>query len=274
MNHELAHYNSEGFFIAKGLLSQSKIAFVLDSFLATLNDQLSVVSDAHPKTNLLSALQALFSADVDRYKKTVAALWRKEHSYRLLHDDAITGFLHEKFGWKDLFVPGGQVIHIMAHELQIPNGYFGLVPHQDFPSVQGSLDGVVVWIPIVDVDRANFPLEIIPRSHLRGILPMIEHGESTWEVHESHYEPSDFIPVEVNVGDVVFMSVFTIHRSSTTGTPNRLRLAMSTRFDNAQEQTFVERSYPTAYRRSVHRELYYPNFPSPEQIAAVFSVCD
>jgi hypothetical protein len=48
----------------------------------------------------------------------------------------------------------------MAHQLKIPGGNFGLVPHQDFPSVQGSLHGALVWLPLVKVDRDNFPLEV------------------------------------------------------------------------------------------------------------------
>lgn len=271
MSTELSQYKSDGFFVAKNLIDRQKIQSMLDSLLRTVNDQLSALSIDHHQTDLFSALMALHKVDIDRYKRVVGALWRKEQAYRLMHDECITGFLREKFGWSDLFVPGGQVIHIMAHELKILNGYFGLIPHQDFPSVQGSLDGVVVWLPLGDVDRANFPLEIIPRSHLRGLLPMISHGESTSEISPDHYNDDEFFPVEVEAGDVIFMSMFMIHRSSKNGTPGRFRLAMSTRFDNADEPTFIERAYPTAYIRSVHRELYLADFPTLEQIESAFS---
>lgn len=271
MTKEFFRYKSDGFFVAKGIVDKQKIRLMLNSLSKTVHDQLSALSVPAPQSDLFSSLKALHAADMDRYVRVVGALWRKEHVYRLLHDECITGFLREKFGWNDLFVPGGQVIHIMAHELKIPNGYFGLVPHQDFPSVQGSLDGAVVWLPLVDVDRTNFPLELIPGSHLRGLLPMISHGESTWEVNPAHYNDGEFVPMEVEAGDAIFMSVFMIHRSSKNGTAGRLRLAVSTRFDNADEPTFVERAYPTAYVRSVHRDLYLTGFPSPEQIAAIFS---
>lgn len=271
MTKEFTQYKSDGFIVAKNIVDKQKIQLMLHSLLKTVQDQLSALSIRIPQSDLLSSLKALHSADIERYKRVVGALWRKELAYRLLHDKCITGFLREKFGWNDLFVPGGQVIHIMAHELKIPNGYFGLVPHQDFPSVQGSLNGAVVWLPLVDVDRANFPLEIIPGSHLRGLLPMINHGESTWEVRPDHYNDNEFVPVEVEAGDVIFMSMFMIHRSSKNGTPGRLRIAMSTRFDNADEPTFVERAYPSAYIRSIHRELYFADFPSLEQVRSAFS---
>jgi ectoine hydroxylase-related dioxygenase (phytanoyl-CoA dioxygenase family) len=158
----------------------------------------------------------------------------------------------------------------MADALKIPNGYFGLVPHQDFPSVQGSVDGVVVWLPLVKVDKDNYPLEVIPGSHLRGLAPMISHGDSTSEVDPNWFDASHFTPAEVDVGDVIFMSMFTVHRSSTRGSPNRCRLAVSTRFDNADEASFIERAYPTAYVRSVRREQYLENFPPMDLIEKTF----
>jgi len=189
-----------------------------------------------------------------------------------MHSNKITGFLREKFNWDDIYVPGGQVVHIMADELQIPNGYFGLVPHQDFPSVQGSLGGVVVWLPLVDVDKDNYPLEVIPGSNRRGLLPSFENTNSTWEINPDQYNENDFVPAEVNVGDVIFMSLFTIHRSSKRGTAGRIRLAASTRFDNASEPSFIKRCYPTAYIRTVQREQYFKDFPSISEVNKVFDI--
>ncbi|MHB1116409.1 phytanoyl-CoA dioxygenase family protein [Sideroxydans sp.] len=269
MTAELATFNSDGFFIAKQLLDRQSVRAVEDSISATFADQL------HGRVGVggedtFSAMHALHRHDFDRYKKVAAALWRKLDVYQLMHHPRVTGFLRDRFGWSDIFVAGGQVVHIMAHELKIPDGYFGLVTHQDFPSVQGSLDGVVVWIPLVDVDRDNFPLEVIPGSHKRGLLPMTGSGSVSWEVAPDQYREEDFVPAEVEVGDVIFMSMFTVHRSSTNGTEGRLRLAASTRFDNGDEKTFAERCYPSAYERTVHRAQYFPGFPSAEQIDAVF----
>lgn len=145
-------------------------------------------------------------------------------------------------------------MHIQADSLKIPNGYFGLVAHQDFPSVQGSLDGFVVWIPLVDIDANKYPLEVIPRSHKNGVLPSIENSSSSWEIKPECYNESDFVPATCEVGDVIFMSNFTVHRSSQNG-DDRLRLACSTRYDNADEETFADRCYPSAYIRTVQRIL-------------------
>jgi ectoine hydroxylase-related dioxygenase (phytanoyl-CoA dioxygenase family) len=270
MSREHDEYKANGFYLAKGLLDKKAIAQLIESMKKTVIDQLRALSAPDEHDDIFSALKALHKADIQRYKKVLGAFWRKEEAFRLAHHENITNFLKEKFGWTDLFLPGGQVALIMSHELKIPNGYFGLVTHQDFPSVQGSLDGVVVWFPLVDVNRDNFPLEIIPGSHKLGLLPMIERGESTWEVNPESYDESDFLPVDIKAGDVLFMSVFMIHRSSLEGKADSFRLAMSTRFDNGDEPTFVDRAYPTAYIRSVTREQYYQNFPALSQVKTVF----
>ncbi len=256
MSHELERYRSDGFCVVRGLLDEQAVSAVRSSIAKTFADQLARIPFRTGHAGLFTAMCALHRYDIERYKKTAAALWRKLDVYQLLHDPRITGFLREKFCWRDVFVPGGQVVHIMANELKIPGGYFGQGSHQDFPSVQGSLDCVIVWVPLTEVDRENFPIEVIPESHKRGLLPVCGEGSAPWELRPDQYRDEDHIPVEVHPGDVVFMSAFTVHRSSRNGRSGRLRIAVSTRFDNADEPSFIERSYPTAYVRSVSRGPY------------------
>lgn len=264
-------FRKDGFVIARNLLPIARIEELLASFQKTVEDTLRMLGVAHSWPNLHDALVALHGADIETYKKVLGSLWRKEVAFRTCNDPAILQFLKEKFGWSDVFLPGGQVALIMGDKLRIPNGYFGLIPHQDFPSVQGSLDGVVAWFPLLDVSRKNFPMEVIPGSHHRGIFPTIDRGQSTWEIPADQYREEDFVPVELNAGDVVFMSVFTVHRSSLAGEPGAFRIAMSTRFDNGDEPTFIQRSFPSAYVRSIERKPYFPGFPDAAQLAKAFS---
>jgi len=268
---QLKEYRENGFYIAKGLLDEASVSAVRQSIAKTFLDQLAVVSPPSVNLDLFEAMKDLHSLDIDRYKKTAGALWRKLDCYELLHDCRITAFLRHNFGWRDIFVPGGQVAHIMSHELRIPDGYFGQVSHQDFLSVRGSLDCVIVWVPLVDVGKDNFPVEVIPGSHRKGLLPTLGRGSSAWEVKPDCYSEREFIGIEVQAGDVVFLSVFTIHRTSTHGKQGRYRLALSTRFDNADERTFLARAYPTAYIRSMSNEPHDMRFPTLEEIDTIFS---
>ena len=267
----LQQFKANGYYIARNLLdSQKDVIPAREGLHKTFRDQLNHLGVKALENEILDSMQQLHKYDLERYKKLAGSLWRKLEIFNLMNHGKIMGFLKNEFGWQDIFLPGGQVVHIMAKELEIPDGYFGFVAHQDFPSVQGSLDGVVAWVPLVNVDRGNYPLEVIPGSHFGGVLPAKEHSHSTWETDTSQYHEDDYLPIEVNTGDVVFMSLFTIHRTSKLGEAGRLRLAASSRFDNADEATFIERCYPTAYTRTVQREQYFKGFPTAAQVAKIY----
>jgi len=257
----------DGFTVARGLLPTALTATACQSVLRSVAHQLGVIDLSAPG-DLHAALRMLHGADIERYKRTLGALWRKADIAQVMHHAEVTGFLRRAFGWEDMFLPGGDVLLLMAEDLKIPGGYFGLGAHQDFPSVQGSLDGLVVWIPLTDVDRDAFPLEVVPGSHRRGLITEVEQTLNGWQIPASAFAEEDFVPVQVKAGDVVFMSYFTAHRSGLRG--DRLRIALSTRYDNADEASFVARTYPTAYQRSVHREQYVPGFPGPDDLVRIW----
>lgn len=247
-------YQANGFYIARSLLEPSLIDATVLS-LKQAYDKVLRTKGLKAGDDISTSMKQLYDTDMGSYKQVTGALWRKLPVYNLLHHPAIAGFLRETFGWNDIYIPGGQVVHIMSEMLRIPNGYYGFSAHQDWPSVRGSLDGMVIWLPLMDIDKNLYPLEVIPRSHQAGLLPLNQDPNNPWETHPDCYNPANFVPVEVNKGDVVFMSNFTVHRSGAHGRPDKVRLACSTRYDNGDEPTFIERGYPTAYVRSVNRHL-------------------
>jgi hypothetical protein len=75
--------------------------------------------------------------------------------------------------------------------------------------------------------------------------------------------------MEVNLGDVLFMSNFTLHRSSLNG-DHRLRAACSARYENGSEKTFINRIYPSSQKRIIQRELIEPDFPKKGHLDEIF----
>lgn len=153
------------------------------------------------------------------------------------------------------------VLHVMSPSLRIPDGYYGTAAHQDWPSTQGSLDCVTVWIALTDITVDDFPLEVIPGSHKRGLLD----GKMNGSVLEVEADNKDFIPIECKAGDVIFLSGFLVHR---TGKGNGFRVAVSQRFDNVSEPTFIERGYPCAQKRVVDRDIKWK--PTVGQVQEAF----
>lgn len=168
----------------------------------------------------------------------------------------------KSLGLINTFIIGQPVLNVMSPALRIPDGYYGTAAHQDWSSTQGSLDCVTVWIALTDAGIGNFPLEVIPGSHRSGLLD----GEMNGSVLEVDADEKEFIPIECKAGDVVFLSGFTVHR---TGAGTGLRVAVSQRFDNAAEPTFIERGYPCAQKRVIDREIKWkPNIKQVQKIYA------
>jgi ectoine hydroxylase-related dioxygenase (phytanoyl-CoA dioxygenase family) len=158
--------------------------------------------------------------------------------------------------------------HIMSDDLKIPNGYHKSPPHQDWRSMQGSLDSMVFWVPTTPVTAQSHPLEVVPGSHLLGLLTTMEHI-MTPTVDDPRITEDVFVPLSMDPGDLVVFSSFLVHRTGAQG-DGKIRIAFSGRFNNADEASYVEHSYPTPYRYSYQTELIYEGFPTLQDLSAVF----
>ena len=59
---------------------------------------------------------------------------------------------------------------LMMNDSRKSRASINLPFHQDFRSMQGSLNSIVVWIPLLDVRDIDGPIEIILKSHKLGLL--------------------------------------------------------------------------------------------------------
>ena len=144
--------------------------------------------------------------------------------------------------------------------------YWKTPPHQDWRSMQGSLDSVVVWVALVDVDAALGALEFVPRSHRRGLLTeRFENGFG----QTTEYVDRDFERAEMRAGDALFFSSFLVHRSG-TNTTEAIRWSAQFRYNNLAEPTFVDRGYPHSFIYRSVDELITPGFPRREDVERVF----
>jgi hypothetical protein len=251
-NNVVKSFERDGFYIAQGLLSPSIISELLENIKSSFDSVLMDFGLDCPN-NWQDSMIELFNYDIQKYLSVSASLWRKLKVYDICHHENIRLFIFNHFSWKDIFIPGGQVVHIMSNSLKVPGGYHGISPHQDWLSVKGSLDGLICWIPLMNIDKNLYPLELIPGSHRKKeIFPLKNDPNKPWELDPEFYDDDKFINIDVSIGDVVLMSYFTVHRSSSNG-DQRIRLALSTRYDNAHEETFIKRGFPTAYQRVVNR---------------------
>jgi hypothetical protein len=219
-------------------------------------------------SSLEKKMEKVLQSDVNVYLATARHASKLLNLNRLVVSREVSDLV-SFFGVKFQSLPTTPVLHIVSDRLKIPGGYYGVAPHQDWPSIQGGLDTITMWIPFFDVSEKQFPLEVIPGTHKLGLLEG-RLVQNALEVSPDLYKEEGFVTLPARKGDVILMSGFLIHR---TGLKNcsGLRIASSTRYENCYEPTFVERGYPCAYQRVVQRELINKDFPSVDQVASLYN---
>ena len=258
-------FASDGYCVVRDALPRTAVDRVTEDLVAVVVAQLAASGVPHLNghESLATRLERLITVSPVRY---LAALRRgaKMHGvHRLVGHDAVEA-IARGLGVALPSLVSEPVLHVIGDRLVVPGGYQGFVAHQDWPSIQGSLDSIVTWIPLVAVSSGNFPLMVVPGSHRLGPITGVVR-DHVREVPEDVCPSVSFVPVDAMPGDVVCMSTWTVHKTGVDGSTG-FRVACSTRWDNALEPTFVERGYPCAYRRSVERDWITPDFPTCEQV--------
>ncbi|WP_070400233.1 phytanoyl-CoA dioxygenase family protein [Hydrogenophaga sp. PML113] len=228
-----------------------------------------IVEQGHGEQGFADALYALFNAN---YQDFIGAARAAQHilgMHRFVVSERITQLL-QRLGLAMPIVCVKPIIYFNSRHLAKIEGHYKTPSHQDWRSMQGSLNSVVIWVPLVDIDVSLGAIEFIPGSHLQGLAPT---EKDTWYRHiPNSVAPAEaFVPVEVKAGDLVVFSAFAVHRSGNNVT-QAIRWSIHVRYNDAAESTFIDRGMPHPY--AVYRpeqELVTPDFPTPEQLKAAFA---
>lgn len=206
-------YRHQGFVLLRGFLDAAEVDSIREEakgiFLAQMR-RLDLVPDGDlSPTEFEDGMEALFRADVGVFSNCGKQAQHLVSLHRLSLDERIIGALHE-LGLEQPVISTRPVLYFNAERLAAKQVYWKLDAHQDWRSMQGSLDSVVVWLPLIDLDRRLGPLEVIPGSHLGGLLDA--EMEDGYGHLDASAEESAFQPVDVELGDVLFFSSLLVHR--------------------------------------------------------------
>jgi ectoine hydroxylase-related dioxygenase (phytanoyl-CoA dioxygenase family) len=265
-------YRRDGFVVVRNLLPVATVQACLEE----LAEMFSEVAVAHGVSGAKDASMAevdrvmteLFRRDLPAYLAAakLAQLMIPLHS--LGCDPGLMTALRA-LGLAKPIISTKPFLFMVGDNIRVPGGYGHTPPHQDFRSIQGSLDSVVVWTPFCRVDKDNQPIEVCPGSHRLGLL-LSEEDAFGHRVAAEAAPREGWIPVEADVGDAVIFSTLLVHRSSTTGA-GRIRIAASLRYNNRVEPSFVERLYPNPYLYKPNYALDVSGVATRERVEAVFA---
>jgi len=268
---EVAQYRRDGICVFRGKLSVAE----LDALNGEMADLFAIqvralglpVAEGRDRTALRTNALALLQADVPRFIAAMRVTQDLPSVHRVLVSAPLLE-LARALGIAFPVISTKASVHIMDDDLRVPNGYHKSPAHQDWRSIQGSLDNLVLWIPTTPVRGGRNGLEVVRGSHLFGLLDTVEHAMtpsvSDPRITEDRYESIDAEP-----GDVIAFSSFLVHRTADRG-DGAVRIALSTRFNNALEPSYVDRGYPSPYKYSYRLDLMTPDFPPVERIRETF----
>lgn len=161
------------------------------------------------------------------------------------------------------------VMFFNARKLAKKQVYWKTDAHQDWRSMQGSLNSIVVWVALADIDISLGALEVMPSSHKLG-LQATQMVDSFGVIPDEVLAQQQIISVEVKKGDALFFSSFLIHQSGDNSTENGIRWSCHFRYNDLSEQAFIERGYPHPYVYYPNPDLITPDYPQAKDILNYF----
>jgi hypothetical protein len=203
-------------------------------------------------------MRDMFKEDRERFINCGKQIQHNIDLWQLAVSNRIVDLLHE-LGLERPNICTRPVLYFNHPDLAEEPIYNSVPAHQDWRSMQGSLNSLVVWIPLVDCDRKNGTIRVLPGSHKQGLLPgKLDHG--FWTVDLTPEQQAQMVDVDVKVGDLVVFNAFLVHASGDNQS-DEPRWSCHFRYNDLNEQTFINRGYPNPYIYRPIAELVTPDFP-------------
>ena len=127
--------------------------------------------------------------------------------------------------------------------------------HQDVTSTLGSIGQIVVWVPLHDVTRDNYPVSAVLGSHKLGILETKETEFGLGVANAKEFEDKDEA-IELVCGEFLLFSSYLVHRTLNKGD---FRMAVSFRFNDLSDKNWQQRNYFNPFQRHYDRSMYERN---------------
>ena len=267
---DIVEYKKNGFVLLKNFIDTSVIDKIRNEakqiFLIQLKRIDLIKTTDISETEFEQALYRLFEKDFQLLVYCGKQLQHLISLHQLSLSEQIISQLHE-LGLGFPIINVRPVIFFNNARLGKRDVDWKKPAHQDYRTTQGSLDSIVVWIPLIDIPKELGALEIIPGSHMQGLLD--------YEVSNDYHtlksvEQNRLISVEVKKGDALFFSTLLVHQSGNNIT-DKIRWSCHFRYNNIEDKSFIDRGFPHTYLYKPEDKLVTPNFPLPSHMKEVFN---
>ena len=222
-----------------------------------------------PDSVFNNLMYRLFNEDIECLSNCGKQVQHLISLHRLSTSHKITELLTH-YGLKTPVISTRPVLFFNHPKLAKKKVFYKVAAHQDWRSMQGSLNSLVIWIPLMDIDKNLGALEILPGSHLKGLRTKeIESGFGMVELDDK--EKQQLKSVDVKQGDVLIFSSLLIHQSGENITKEP-RWSCHFRYNDLDDTSFLERKYPHAYIYKPIEDLITKNFPKTDDLSKIYKI--
>ena len=266
-------FTENGFVVIRNIIDKKRISLVMENiyklYCKFSNDESSFFGMEKPwNTNLFhEKLVELRKNDRESFGAIYDSLKTSLSVTHLVTEDKVIQYAAEflKTSVSDLAISEPMC------RLDVPNDKRNnLGWHQEqsyFPQNRNGLNGLVCWIPLVDITEEMGAIHITPKSFLEGAIKL--HGDNDTKkdslkstqinVPEKLVEKYDDVVVPVNEGDVVFFNMLMFHRSG-KNLSSKIRFAIQSRIHIATADDFCPFELINYYNPFVKQKLIEKNY--------------
>ena len=267
-------YREQGFVVCPHLVEPEKIAGIhaeaKEIFATQMRRHGLLPAHDVSEASFTAAMFRLFEVDLPAFINCGKQAQHLISLHRLSLDERLLAALNA-LGLASPNISTRPVLYFNHRRLAKREAYWRLDLHQDWRSMQGSLDSIVVWLPLVAVDKALGALEVVPGSHRWGLLAaevVDGYGHITQDARAG-IASSALRTIELEPGDALYFSAFLVHQSG-TNVSDAIRWSCHFRYNNLREPTFVARGFPHPYVYGPREDLITSGFPTRTQVQEVF----
>lgn len=219
------------------------------------------VDDDNFENNLIKLFNEKFEVFLNCGKQCqhIIDLWKLSLDDRILNIIKILGVKNPIISTRPVLFSNSKYISKSEINHTVP-------PHQDWASMQCSINSIICWVPLININQELGAIKMVPKSHKLGLLSM-NKTEKFGLV--DCFKDDEFISFNVEQGDIVLFSAFLVHKSGNNITKN-IRWSTHFRFNDLNEKTFIERGYPHAYIYKPIDKMLTNNFDTKKECAYYF----
>ncbi|MCC5669481.1 phytanoyl-CoA dioxygenase family protein [Nostoc sp. CHAB 5784] len=200
---ELATYQNDGFCVVASLLSVDALAAVY----SLLDEAKSLVARGEVSKSWqtdMTAWERDLTCDSLIVRKVPAPFEHSEQFRSIFSSPVILDRVEQLIG-SEIFLHSSKLIFKPPQIGRRKPLHQDLAYWDDMQAPQ-----ITVWCAIDSATPENGCLEVIPRSHKKGLIPHADLED--WQINE-HTLEDKAVCIPMNAGDVMFLDVLTIHAS-------------------------------------------------------------